>query len=426
LPSDELGEARVSRTCWLLVIAAIYSICSGSRGSAPVATDPIPDGLGVNIHFTHARPGEMKLLAESGVTWVRMDFFWADIEKTRGVYDFFAYDYLIHDLEARHLQALFILDYGNPLYEKDSPANDQTRTAFAMWAAASAAHFASHGVIWEMWNEPNGGFWKPRPDATDYARLALATGRAIHQAQPTAIFIGPATAGVDLPFCEACFKAGCLAEWAAVSVHPYRQTGPESVIADYRKLNELIAQYAPPGKVIPIISGEWGWSTAWKTLTPYLQADFLARQWMVNRWQHVPLSIDYDWHDDGTDPHDPEDHFGMVENNYEPKPAYLAVKTLTTQLAGFTFDRRLSTAHPEDYVMLFKRRNEARLVVWTAAKASAEIQIIAPDTSFKVFSATGTPLPKLQSVHGLLAVKGTGSLQYLIPTAGTTADYASD
>ena len=42
---------------------------------------------------------------------------------------------------------------------------------------------------------------------------------------------------------------------------------PETVAFDYARLRKLIDQYAPKGKTIPIISGEWGYSSAWKTLS---------------------------------------------------------------------------------------------------------------------------------------------------------------
>jgi hypothetical protein len=50
--------------------------------------------LGVNIHFTDPRPGEMQMIADAGITWVRMDFSWAHTERAKGEYDFSAYERL--------------------------------------------------------------------------------------------------------------------------------------------------------------------------------------------------------------------------------------------------------------------------------------------------------------------------------------------
>src|SRR6266851_5843708 len=72
---------------------------------------PLETGLGVNIHFTDPRPGEMKMIADAGFRWVRMDFKWDVTERERGKYDFAAYDRLMIELDQFKISALFILDY---------------------------------------------------------------------------------------------------------------------------------------------------------------------------------------------------------------------------------------------------------------------------------------------------------------------------
>src|ERR1035437_7707912 len=86
------------------------------------AATPFPtDGLGVNIHFTDPRPGEMEMLAAGGFKWVRMDFHWSSIEKQKGLYDFSAYERLLAALKPYGIHALFILDYTNKFYDDDLP-----------------------------------------------------------------------------------------------------------------------------------------------------------------------------------------------------------------------------------------------------------------------------------------------------------------
>ena len=51
----------------------------------PALPNPaVPAGLGVNIHFTDAKPGEMKMIADGGFRWVRMDLGWAHTERELG------------------------------------------------------------------------------------------------------------------------------------------------------------------------------------------------------------------------------------------------------------------------------------------------------------------------------------------------------
>ena len=335
---------------------------------------PLPDGLGVNIHFTDPRPGELEELAAAGFTWVRMDFAWGGIEREAGKYDFAPYDRLMRALDQHHIRAIFILDYSNRLYDQDlSPHSDDGRVAFARWAAASAMHFKGRVIVWEMYNEPNIQFWRPKPNVSDYAKLALAVGKAIREVAPDELYIGPACSTMDFKFLEECFKAGCLEYWAAVSVHPYRQKNPETVAADYARLREIIHQYAPKGKQVPIVSGEWGYSSIWKKFDEQKQAAYLPRELLTNVASGVPISIWYDWHDDSTNPTDPEAHFGTVHHEYnkgaspvyEPKPAYKAMKALTEALKGSTFSRRVDTGRDEDWVLLFAAPAGPRIAAWT-------------------------------------------------------------
>src|SRR4051794_34020013 len=92
-------------------------------GVLPAADFPpalrVPDGIGVNIHFTQAQPGEMEMLAAAGFRWVRMDFSWPAVEKKKGEYDFADYDHLLKSCDDHHLRVMAILDYANPLYDND-------------------------------------------------------------------------------------------------------------------------------------------------------------------------------------------------------------------------------------------------------------------------------------------------------------------
>ena len=363
----------------------------------------VPDSLGVNIHWTDPRPGELPMLAVAGFKWVRMDFGWAGTEREKGKYDFAPFDRLLAAIGPLGIRAILILDYRNKNYDNgDSPRTAQGRAAFAKWAAAAAVHFKGRGVLWEMYNEPNiKQFWRPAPNVEDYAALALEVGKALRAAAPGEQYIGPATSTMDFKFLESCFKAGLLEYWSAVTVHPYRQKNPETVIEDYEKLAKMIGQYAPKGKKIPIVSGEWGYSSI-TPITPEIQGKYLARQFLTNLMCGVPVSIWYDWHDDGTDPAEKEHHFGTVANKYDPdrklvydaKPAYQAARTLSRVLAGFRFERRLEVMSPNYYVLVFKRGDEERIVAWTVHQDPMPVTIPGLTGRYVVADHLGQLLPE--------------------------------
>jgi hypothetical protein len=349
----------------------------------------LPAGVGVNIHFNRGHEADLDLIAAAGIKVVRMDLGWAGIEREKGKYDWSAYDELTANLEKRGLQPLYILDYSNPLYEEPvvsrnpvtgqeqrdtaSPQRPESVAAFARWAAAAAERYRGRRVIWEIWNEPNISFWKPKPDVAQYNTLALATCRAIRAVDPAATLIGPATSEIPLRFLEDHFASGILEYLDGVSVHPYRHYAkpPETAAAEYAKLRELIARYALPGKKdLPILSGEWGYASHTRGVSLATQAAFAARQQLANLLAGVPLSVWYDWKNDGPDPDEREHNFGLVHADLSPKPAYLALKTLTTELGGYRIARRLELGRDSDYALLLRRDGGPdKLALWTTAEA---------------------------------------------------------
>jgi hypothetical protein len=376
-----------TRTFCLLLIFGTGWFAGMRAAELPKAV--IPQGVGVNIHFSKGHEMDLDLIAAAGFRFVRMDLTWAAIERKPGEYDWSAYDELIANLDKRNLRALFILCYSNPLYEETvtmknkktgksfqstaAPRHPESVAAFARWAAAAAKHFRGRHIIWEVWNEPNIGFWKPKPDVRQYADLLLATGKAIREADPEATLVAPASSGFPWPFFEELFKAGALEYLDAVSVHPYRDfhKSPETAAEDYEKLRALIARFAPPEKKnLPIISGEWGYSTHTKGASLETQAAFIVRQQLANLLQGVRLSIWYDWKNDGPDPNENEHNFGTVYPDLRPKPSYRAIQTMTRELDGFRIVRRVATPDANDYVLLCENTaGKRKCVAWTVAEA---------------------------------------------------------
>src|SRR5437763_3795822 len=111
----EWGGVRI--TVGIALAAMACSVASAQHAGLP--TKVLPDGLGVNIHFTDPQPGEMKMLAECGFRSVRMDFGWGATEIEKGRYDFSAYDRLMAALKPYAIRPIFILDYSNRLYDND-------------------------------------------------------------------------------------------------------------------------------------------------------------------------------------------------------------------------------------------------------------------------------------------------------------------
>ena len=98
---------------WLLTHLA----GAGETKLGPPGTGALPDGLGTNIHFTDPKPGEMKMLAEGGFRWLRMDFVWERIERKKAQYDWSPYDRLLAAGQPHGVKCLPLAspDNDNPL-----------------------------------------------------------------------------------------------------------------------------------------------------------------------------------------------------------------------------------------------------------------------------------------------------------------------
>jgi hypothetical protein len=404
-------------------------------GGTEIPEPVLPAGVGVNIHFVTGHEKDLDLIAAGGFRFVRMDFGWEAIEASKGEYNWAGYEELLANLEKRGLRAIFILDYSHRLYEQPvtsrdpitseshkstaSPQHPESVAAFARWAAASAKHFQGRHVLWEIWNEPNISFWSPKPDATQYTTLALATCKAIREAEPHATIIGPASSEFPWDFLETFLKSGVLEYLDAVSVHPYRNPSqpPETASTDIARLRTLIARYAPQAKQdrIPILSGEWGYSTCKRGVTLETQAAFAARQQLSNLLNGVPLSIWYDWKNDGPDPNENEHNFGTVLPDLAPKPAYVAIQTLTRELSGYRVVRRLALPGDKDYVLICQNlTSEQKLAAWTLGEphpVGLEISLQG-ETKPTAVSGNGERLtPKIES--GRLSVELAAAPQYV-------------
>jgi hypothetical protein len=178
--------------------------------------------------------------------------------------------------------------------------------------------------------------------------------------------IGPATSRFDWPYLEEAFANGVLPLIDAISVHPYRdQAPPETVMADWDRLRRLVAQYAPPGKNLPLICSEWGYSSYAKGVPAVKQGHYAVRAYLSNLAAGAPLTIWYAWKERPDIESEKEKHFGLVTSDLNPKPGFLTVQSTLASLKGFTLDGKLDLGDSRDLGFVFKKGAEERLAVWT-------------------------------------------------------------
>jgi hypothetical protein len=396
--------------CFLTVDARAVDFPSGD----------VPSNVGVQIHFlpNSSEPAPLRvldLIQDAGFHIIRIDFAWQYIEATRGQYNCSQYDQLFAQCAARGIRLMPVLCFANTLYgDPTKPAyygSEAFRNGFTNYVDAVTKHFAkltdqyqaqhpgsNVKMTWELWNEPNYGdrFW-PGNSADQYMALANQVLPIIRKNDPNATIVAPGLSAVSIPPCPnwdtyltTCFnygkthpgQQGLLSMVDGVSVHPYRWdagSNPETAVSgsssfpfSYVGVRSMMDSHG--GSNVKIVSGECGYNTmtGGSGVTFQTQADYAARMMLINFSQGIPYSIWYDFSNDGTDLKDGEHNFGLLNNDLTPKPAYLAMKTLTRTLKAATFYTRLDDGNPNDWLLVFRAPTDGGqkeiLAAWTTDK----------------------------------------------------------
>jgi len=270
------------------------------RSSADTASSPWGIQAGDN-----RRPELLQRAGELGVKWTRFMATWPAMENQKGQYDFSSLDEPVDAAHANGITPFVCLSSGNKLYSGPIPNPDPNwrliygvkpappildeaaMAAWLRWVDAVVAHAKDRVTHWEIWNEPNHyAYWGAPPDAAAYGRLVRLTAARIRAAQPEAVIIAGALAGLDPKF-----VAGFLAEDTAravdiVSFHNYAAL-PEARI--YFADDTWAALQAHNPK-LQLWQGECGYPSAGSTKDfrgvspwgPIVQAKWLLRQSFVD------------------------------------------------------------------------------------------------------------------------------------------------
>ena len=399
----EFDDVQVASTASELVVSS-FTVDPATAAFAPIdaGSAQLSPRLGINIHFTKDDRA-LDAAKTAGVTWARMDLAWAGIETTQGNYDFSAFDTLVSALEARSMRGLFILDYGNPLYTAGAmvpPRTTDAIKAFGNYVEASARHYASHDITFEVWNEPDiTGFWSPTPNVTEYEAVLREGIARVHTGNTSAkVWTGGLSepSPANLAMLDSIFTSGSATGADGVGMHLYVWSAPESRWPDVLRLRELIGSEL---NGVPLYCTEWGYnSTRYSPSSDghdatgrQRQAVMAVRELLTGWRAGLPLVVYYDIRDDGTDAANTENNFGLLANDYSDKPAMLAVRQLSS-IAGSRRLTGVASGMPNGVHVFYLDGASPVLVAWnevTNQTASMRVPFASIDS---VSSMTGTAI----------------------------------
>ncbi|HSI07256.1 MAG: hypothetical protein ACAH89_15410 [Rariglobus sp.] len=400
---------------------------SATPAAAPVIKHP---RLGVCTHLRRWKnEAIIPLLANSGVTYIRDDYYWKAIETKKGVYAL-PEDYRKW-LDAAHaagLKVIAIFDQENSLYAPDIYSVEAYVKAVTWFAKETAGKVQ----VIEILNEPFGNFgfrkhyggtWNgvesdggPSPWLGKYVELLNAAAPAIKAVNPDVKVIG---LGSPPPANFRQLAMGLVPEVDGITDHPYSfRTAPEilpyastegilkrdgiatadergsfaSVIRNYRTLSE---KHQGPKE---LWLTEWGWATFHEAkaggfyagFTESAQAKYILRRLFESEGLGVDVSVVYDFRDDGRDPYEPEHNFGLVTVDLKPKPSYRAVQRFAALMADYRPKKSFEVT-----VFTVENRPDTHPIVWDGSKLAAPGTVL----TYQFANSQGAPLIALWSAE---------------------------
>jgi hypothetical protein len=422
--------------------------------AAPTELSPASP-FGINTAFRPQSPdlaARLHAMQQAGIKWGRQDFTWKTIERTNGQYIWEPYDTLVKQCLDRGL-----LIFGNLAYE---PAFHDPRTAegvraYAALARAAAERYRGKVDYWQIWNEPNGGFWKGTPE--QYASLLAAAGKAIHEANPHAKVLGLNMAFCDVLWAEKILKLVPYDCFDIACFHPYRPpNAPEDqfdwwqldhyvkrwhkndLTPEYPLVNmtyleqarELVKTMEKFGKPKPLWVTEICWNTH---IHPYgtsefRQADLLVRFYLLSIASGIVEKVFWWTLKDGGDRQfDQADMVGLMRHDLSPKYSYYACAWMTRMLEGKKWLRN-DAFGPEIFAAVFTDGNENDLIVAWATRPFGYVRVTNTERGLTMFDILGTkrhvPFDKVRTSH--LPVALGESPIYILGARGTKATVRPD
>ncbi len=317
-----------------------------------------------------------------GVKWTRWCERSSDFQPVAGKPDDFSWnlkqwygDYRPHDARLKERQAglstyLCFHSFGDwllkgPDGQRKPVPPDWGR--FADWAAFVYRQVADVVSVVEVWNEPVIPWgWQGTPE--DIVTMHRVVYQTVKKINPQVIVLGPCDSTEHL---DAFGKLGGFQWVDAVCIHPYRPLSPEATdfVGELRRVREIAARYGErpgrPPKDIWIT--EMGWTTAPGYFTELEQANWIVRayvQALAEGVRNLNVHIFRDWNNSSPS----EKYYGIVRTDLTPKPAAVAYATLTRNLEGARFVRRLDGLSRASYGYAFQRDGKPVLVLWNAAR----------------------------------------------------------
>jgi len=420
----------------LFILTLLLLTLSPSLGSAQVAVGGrvAPHSyFGLNLYASalerHSDNSSSRVIAaagELGVRWTREELSWANIEPVEGAYNFQQYDRAINELATQQIGIIGML-LTTPTWASGQqkgaggwywyPPNDAK--AYGRFVEATVNHWKDKVAVWELWNEPDKeDTWKPTPNPAAYAALLAEGYAAVKRADPTAqVMLGSVyihdRGNEGLAFMDQVVAAsGGALNFDIMGVHTFMLDRAPEDISPVTVVQNLAYRVATARKWLadhkagdkPLWITEDGASTCQDCsglgTTPALQAARLPRQYALaianGAAQFDYFQVKDKFYGGGAEVWG---NMALLDNNWQPKPAYYAYKTLANLVGDGQYvgpgpllhkaDDRWQEAY-DRYEYIFKRAGTTIHILWTREDVPGQVvSVVVGQNSVRVVQLNG-------------------------------------
>jgi len=341
--------SRVPCRSLLRALACTFAILALSSAAAAAA----PQYRGAQIHCLWSSvssadmTAELNALQSAGANVLRVDVGWATLEYAKGRYDptyLAKLDALSAGAQARGIKLIATLWQTPPWASSggawnDAPSDPADYGAFARFITA---RYSSELAAVEAWNEPeiNNNLLASDLPAT-YTQMVKAFYAGAREGDPAVAVLAGSLAYADVPFLQALYADGIAGHYDGISVHPYADgAAPGNIAVTHSFLGGIQTLHAAQqaaGDGAPIWVTEFGWpvGTSPGANSEQQQAEYVEQAFAIlDGLPYVTGATVYQLRDMETDPANPEDNFGLLRQNFEPRPAYAAFTAAMQAPAG--------------------------------------------------------------------------------------------
>jgi len=338
--------------CLLLILSCIilFNISIGCSKDKLTKNDPF--GVLVFLHWNHFWNNYMykteqdvekaiKKVKGLGVSFVRADFPWNNIEETKGIFDFKRYDYIVEACTKHNIQIVGVLGYSAPWTGAEWNNPPPNQDDFINYVEVVSERYKGKIKYWEIWNEPDSStYWTLKDNLKTYTELLKKSYRKLKEVDSSFIVVLGGMTDEGYYALKNIIHHGGAEYFDIFNFHPFVDPLGEDpmkmlgyrlkpVLRELKKnsLNKKIwiTEIGCPGVIKPTKENAWfcGTSTDEKQ-----QADFLKDVYEYLLGHEEVEKIFWAFLQDTQQFHTGVDNFGLLRHDYSSKPAYETYKSI--------------------------------------------------------------------------------------------------